>query len=221
MEVNVEMTYKTKSCPYCGKIYTWMETANHHYGSPLRVCSQCNKTFIDKSYKELACNEYAIDEVYKVEPISIFSVIIGLIFIALSILQATAPEDEVMFILFLLFGILLLGAGCYFIKKDISTYPSRCKQLEREISLSRKRLSNPEYARKLHSLGFYVPREYLKMNNLNAKSPAKTASGSSSSEHPPFTLSDSAKYAITVFIVVSVALVFVFLLNTAFTLSQK
>lgn len=207
------MTYKTKSCPYCGKTYAWMETTYRHYGSPLRVCSQCKKTFVDKSYQELACIDYGIADVKKIEPISLFSVIIGLIFIVLSILQATAPDDGGMFILFLLAGIFLLGAGCYFIKKDISTYPSRCKQLEREISLSRKRLSNPEYARKLHSLGFYVPREYLKVNNLNAESPAKTASGSSSSEHPPFTLSDSAKYAITVFIVVSVALVFVFLLN--------
>lgn len=207
------MTYKTKSCPYCGKTYAWMETTYRHYGSPLRVCSQCNKTFVDKSYQELACIDYGTADVHKIEPISVFSVIIGLIFIVLSTLQATAPDDGGMFILFLLSGIFLLCAGCYFVKKDISTYPSRCKQLEREISLSRKRLSNPEYARKLHSLGIDVPIDYLQGKNKNIECPAKSASSASFAQHPLFILSDSAKYAITVFIVVSVALVFVFLLN--------
>ena len=210
------MTYRTKSCPYCGKTYTWMETTYRHYGSPLRVCSQCKKTFVDKSYQELACIDYRTADVHKIEPISLFSVIVGILFIVLSLCQSSSPDDGGMFILFLLTGIFLFCAGCYSVKKDIFSYPSRCEQLEREIELSRKRLSNPEYALKLHSLGYDVPIEYLQVKNVNIERPWKSASGSSSAKCPPFKLSDSAKYAITVFIVVFVALVFLLLLNAAF-----
>ena len=216
MEVNVEMTYRTKSCPYCGKTYAWMETTYLHYGSPIRVCSQCKKTFVDKSYQELACIDYGTADVHKIEPISLFSVIVGILFIVLSLFKSSAPDDGGMFILFLLFVIFLFCSGCYFVKKDIISYPSRREQLECEIERSRKRLSNPEYARTLLSLGYDVPIEYLQVKNVNIERPGKSASGSSSAKCPPFKLSDSAKYAITVFIVVFVALVFLLLLNAAF-----
>lgn len=206
------MTYRTKSCPYCGNTYAWMETTYRHYGSPLRVCSQCKKTFVDKSYQELACIDYGTADVHKIEPISLFSVIVGILFIVLSLFKSSAPDDGGMFILFLLTGIFLFCAGFYSVKKNIISYPSRCEKLEREIALSRKRLSNPEYARKLHSLGYDVPIEYLQVKNVNIERPGK--SGSSSSKYS-FKLSDSGKFAITVFIVVSAALVFVFLLNAA------
>ena len=163
------MTYKTKSCPHCGQIYAWMETTHHRYGSPFRTCQQCKKTFIDNSYKELACLDYRRIKEKKVDPFSIFSSLMGLLFLVFALLQATDPDNGGMHILFLLVGVFMLFGGGFSISKDLSSYQSRCKQLEQEIARSKRRLSNPAYARSLADLGVDVPKEYLRTHPAKPK----------------------------------------------------
>lgn len=154
------MTYKTKSCPHCGKTYAWMETGRH-FGSPFRNCASCKNSFIDKDYIELACMPRGYGRQRKVTSFSITSPILGLIFIALGVYQTARGDSGGMDILFIAFGALFVFGGGYFIAKDISTHSERCKQLDRELRDSRKRLSDPFYAQSLVKIGVSVPPEFL------------------------------------------------------------
>ena len=138
-----------------------MDTTYRHYGSPFRICHRCQKTFVDRSYKELACLNYRNIKEKKIDPFSVFSSFIGLLFLVFALLQAADPENGGMHILFLIVGVFMLFGGGFSISKDLSSYQSRCKLLEQELARSKKRLSNPAYARSLVKLGIDVPKEYL------------------------------------------------------------
>lgn len=104
------MTYKTKSCPHCGKTYAWMETGRH-FGSPFRNCASCKNSFIDKDYIELACMPRGYGRQRKVTSFSITSPILGLIFIALGVYQTARGDSGGMDILFIAFGALFVLAA--------------------------------------------------------------------------------------------------------------
>lgn len=162
------MTYKTKSCPHCGKTYAWMEVGRH-LGSPFRNCISCRSTFVDKDYVELACMPLGYGRQRKVTFFSIVLPILGLIFIAAGSFQAACGDGGGMDILFIVFGAFFVFGGGYYISKDIATHSERCKQLEQELSLSKKRLSNPAYAKALASIGVDVPKEYLQPHPVKSK----------------------------------------------------
>lgn len=149
------MTYNTKSCPYCGKVYTFLDSTKYNYGSPFRTCGNCSKVFIDKSYHELACEPARRLKVKRVDSLSITSIIVGLLFALIGVVSAEyAP-------LFYLGGAFFIASGVYLLWKNIKDYPARCDSISRELELSKQRLSNPEYAKALLKLGHHVPREYL------------------------------------------------------------
>ena len=48
-------TYVTSKCPHCGTtIRAHRFQSEHDYGSPLRTCFYCNKSYVDKYYIEIA-----------------------------------------------------------------------------------------------------------------------------------------------------------------------
>ena len=50
------MGFVTKKCPHCG--HTWESRSSHdysdHFGSPIRMCYTCGRTYVDDEYIEPA-----------------------------------------------------------------------------------------------------------------------------------------------------------------------
>lgn len=150
------MTYTTKSCPHCGTVYQRLDSTRHYYGSPLRTCDKCRKTFVDKDYVEMACQEQIEYVPKRVNAIDYISIIVGIIILLISPLNTIDGDSSLMY-LFVGMGLLLLIGGVYMTVSDIRNYDKRCQEQEDELRKSEQRLSDPDYVMALLKIGYYVP----------------------------------------------------------------
>lgn len=153
-------TYYDKKCPHCGLKYAYWQPKNTAlYGSPFRVCSRCGKVFIDKMYKEIAVDGYNEYFLMKVQPFSIFAIVIGIILILVDVLGIKVYLAAVI-------GGIFLIAGIYFVISDIRDHEKRIAEYKKLKKESEDRLSDPEYAKALKELGYNVPSKYLDNQHL-------------------------------------------------------
>lgn len=152
------MKYTTKWCPHCGKTITFMDPTKHQYGSPFRTCPKCRKGFVDKSFIELACTFEHAEDIPRVTGLSIASIILGAIFLAVAFIRGINDSYGSVF---LIGGLLFLPLSIYSAYKDAKTYQHRVELFKTEMKESEARMSDPEYIRALLEIGYEVPTVYI------------------------------------------------------------
>ena len=155
----------TKKCPFCNRVYEQRVVGRFgqkltdedrwEYGSPLKICLNCRKIFLDTDYQELALVELRERDRERVRRSSVM--IVGVAVIAAILCVAAGQE-------YYSFGVLLVLMALAWALGDFIKYPRRMKKLEEEREASLKRLSDPAYARALSKAGYHVPAEYLGSN---------------------------------------------------------
>ncbi len=150
-------TYQKKKCPHCNFIYARHTFAGGRtkrngifYGSILRTCPQCRKSFVDKDYREIAIDGIKPEDKYHITPGSV--IIYGfLVFIGISCCVSYRQFA----------GLILVGIGTACLINEYLGYDKRQKSLEEERAASEKRLQVLPYALLLKKIGYQVPDQYL------------------------------------------------------------
>ena len=151
----------TKKCPYCGKVYEQRACGGFGrkplpedvwvYGSPMKLCANCKRIFIDKDVKELAITELRKSDTAKITANTRMLLPMGAL-VALLLYLLGQPT----------FAIVAAAVAVVYLAMDLGMYPMRMGKLKKERAASEKRLSDPEYARALQRAGIDVPERYLK-----------------------------------------------------------
>ena len=151
----------TKKCPYCGKVYEQRACGGFGrkplpedvwvYGSPMKLCANCKRIFIDKDVKELAITELRKSDTAKITANTRTLLPMGAL-VALLLYVLGQPT----------FAIVAAAVAVVYLAMDLGMYPMRMGKLRKEREASEKRLSDPDYARALKKAGIDVPEKYLK-----------------------------------------------------------
>ena len=151
----------TKKCPYCGKVYEQRACGGFGrkplpedvwvYGSPMKLCANCKRIFIDKDVKELAITELRKSDTAKITANTRMLLPMGAL-VALLLYLLGQPT----------FAIVAAAVAVVYLAMDLGMYPMRMGKLKKEREASEKRLSDPDYARALKKAGIDVPERYLK-----------------------------------------------------------
>ncbi|HWR23952.1 MAG TPA: hypothetical protein VN366_10820 [Feifaniaceae bacterium] len=150
------------NCPYCGRtIRIKSAKTEHAYGSPVRQCEFCKKTYIDRYYRELALEDADKIDRRKLAPKNAGMLLFGALLILLGYFLFPGEKDIIIRVLMMALGGLLALAAAFVIVTEYRTYDARMKFFEEELSESEKRLKDPEYAQKLKNAGYRVPERYL------------------------------------------------------------
>lgn len=153
------MTTKTKKCPHCYHAYVINDSYGSYYiGTPIRVCKNCGKNFIDKEFKELALTDVKPWDKLPVSANTAIAVI------GVGIMAFAAFKSSWNW-----FAIILIAIALYLLISDIVGYNGKIQWIEEERRASIKRLSDPQYADFLKELGYDVPDKFLKSTNCGFK----------------------------------------------------
>ena len=151
----------TKKCPYCGKVYEQRACGGFGrkplpedvwvYGSPMKLCANCKRIFIDKDVKELAITELRKSDTAKITANTKTLLPMGAL-VAVLLYVLGQPT----------FAIVAAAVAVVYLAMDLGMYPMRMGKLRKEREASEQRLSDPDYARALKKAGIDVPERYLK-----------------------------------------------------------
>ena len=154
----------TKKCPYCGKMYEQRTCGGFGrksapedvwvFGSPMKLCPNCKRIFIDMDVKELAITEPRKSDTAKITANTRMLLPVGAL-VALLLVLLGQPT----------FAIVAAGVAVVYLMMDLALYPMRMNKLKKERAASEARLSDPEYARALKKAGIDVPEKYLNEGN--------------------------------------------------------
>lgn len=157
----MSMQHLTKKCPYCGRIYEQRSYGSVGrkpapedawvYGSPMKLCGNCKRIFIDKDVKELAITELRKSDTAKITANTKMLLPMGAL-VAVLLYLLGQPT----------FAIVAAAVAVVYLAMDLGMYPMRMGKLKKERAASEKRLSDPDYARALKKAGIDVPERYLK-----------------------------------------------------------
>ena len=157
----MSMQHLTKKCPYCGRIYEQRSYGSVGrrpapedawvYGSPMKLCGNCKRIFIDMDVKELAITELRKSDTAKITASTRTLLPMGAL-VALLLYVLGQPT----------FAIVAAAVAVVYLAMDLGMYPMRMGKLKKERAASEKRLSDPDYARALKKAGIDVPERYLK-----------------------------------------------------------
>ena len=157
----MSMQHLTKKCPYCGRIYEQRSYGSVGrkpapedawvYSSPMKLCGNCKRIFIDMDVKELAITELRKSDTAKITASTRTLLPMGAL-VALLLYVLGQPT----------FAIVAAAVAVVYLAMDLGMYPMRMGKLKKEREASEKRLSDPDYARALKKAGIDVPERYLK-----------------------------------------------------------
>lgn len=149
-----------KNCPFCKKTYeqrsyaVWGRQPTDEdrwlFGTPLLLCPNCGKLFIDKDRQELALTGPRKQDRAVIGPASLRIALMGAILGAVLLIARQTP-----------LGLIAFTVALATLVADAALYPTRKRKLDNELAASRKRLSDPEYALALKRAGYDIPDRYL------------------------------------------------------------
>ena len=149
-----------KNCPFCRKVYeqrsyiSWgkdpLDEERWLFGTPLVLCPNCGKLFIDKDRQELAITGPRRQDTAVIGPASIRLGLLGAVLGAIFLIAGQTA-----------LGLIALCVAAATLAADAALFPTRRRKLENERIASEKRLSDPEYALALKRAGYEIPEKYL------------------------------------------------------------
>lgn len=154
------MKQLTKTCPHCGMVAEqraigrWGHKLQPEdywaYGSPLKMCRNCQKLYIDKDYRELAITPLRS---YDKAPLTSSTYLLVMTGVILGGVFYLAGQTAI--------ACIAGGVAVMYTIADLAFFPTRLKKLEKEKAASEKRMSDPQYAQALKNSGFDIPDQYL------------------------------------------------------------
>lgn len=149
LEEATEKASKMGKCPFCSTEIPLRKTEKLlDYGNVIKRCPHCNNYFYDKRVKELALTGITNDDRKLVRK--------G----ARNVLSVGIFELSIGFVLLMIFGFKylffigfiwsILGIICTI--QDILSHKTRLELLEKELIISKNRMSLPQYAERVMSL---------------------------------------------------------------------
>lgn len=151
--------YITKRCPHCRTVYIRNMPQNMPlYGSPVRVCKTCNKTFIDKDFQELSITGMPSDYEYPDVGTTMFSLLIPIILAAVFITKCIMKYSTTLLVLSIIsVSIIVIMLVIEFSPKSLSKTKQKYDQ---EYEASKKRMQDPEYVEILKKIGYPIHPGY-------------------------------------------------------------
>lgn len=150
------------SCPYCGAQIRGYDTRIVKYGSPLKKCTGCGGTYIDRRFNEIEAEGPRLEDL--TAGTGIKAMILGIAAIVVCggfTLYTVKVRDyySLKMVVCMILGAVVFIAGLV----DMIQVKSgaRSKKLDKYRAESRERLMNREYAGMLAEAGYDVPAEYL------------------------------------------------------------
>ena len=156
-------------CSGCGVKLSIVEQGRvHRYGSPIRQCPRCARSYVDRNYHEIEIEGIRESDISlkKSLGITLFCLILCIACVAAIIFLYAYRSPNAIFVkkptVFIL-GALLFGLGFFVMVGDTVKIltGARKRELEKERQESVKRLSNREYVLMLQQLGYKIPEKYL------------------------------------------------------------
>ena len=157
----MSLSYMEVTCPSCGA--KKKENCNSWgYGSPIKICPDCNTEFIDRRFTEPAVE--GLDR-RSTDPslyfkgmllMLVFTVICSAILYYMHTFSGRFPTKLIFCIGGGILGTILCGIMFFRIKFGFAD-----KENNAYLEESESRLQNREYAEKLRSYGYNVPEKYL------------------------------------------------------------
>ncbi len=139
---------RRKMCPNCKKVLAVNDSA--HYGSPLRQCGHCGKTYKDTDYREIAVEGIRPNDDKVLAPGLLVIALIGLGIWVYDLIRNEYGIEVFLIVFFVLIPLY-----------HVLTAKRRLKKLCEETVQSENRLKNPAYALLLKNMGYDVPEKYL------------------------------------------------------------
>lgn len=146
-----------KKVPICGQCGTELgenyyyssKTQWHRYGSPLQECPACGRISRNYRYIEIELQGIRFEDKIGFSPLSLIHAIIhgG---VGSLLLKNDCRE-----------GLVFIGVAIMLIVIELHGCKKHRKMLMEEALLSKKRMSDPIYAKKLQMIGYRVPEHYL------------------------------------------------------------
>lgn len=138
-------------CPHCKGIVESGKNRQRQYGSPIRTCPRCGRTYLDDNFAEAGLLS---EKEVKERAFSWFSIIVVLMggfFLFFGIKELTVS--------LIALGIILVALGLFSIISNLKYEPSEDEKFQNELRESKQRLSNPQYVIALYELGYSIPSE--------------------------------------------------------------
>lgn len=153
-------TYHTIKCPHCKNVVEFSVGKPKHYGSPFRICKNCGHEYVDTNYVEAAL-------LTKSSFLMSFSWLgfILRIFISLTLIVWTIDAYGFDFDLL---AIAVIGVGIALLISPIKQFIAliryvslKDEKFNKELEVSKIRLSDPQYVIALWKAGAHVTYELL------------------------------------------------------------
>lgn len=165
------MQYISKMCPHCKKAYSVLQPkGTGFYGSPIRKCENCGKSFVDRDFREIAAQGVRKVDTRRLSLATVFSSC-GFLVMGICAIGMYINGESLLFsgqsVWTLVLGAISIIIALYLCISEIRGYNERQEYLAEERKRSEERLSNYQYARLLDELAFYVPPKYLNPESEN------------------------------------------------------
>lgn len=145
--------YYSIRCPHCKQVVESGKDRQQQYGSPLRTCRYCGKTYYDPNFIEAGL----LNEVdFKKLPwswVNIGWLAMGAVFLFLGMQKSISVG--------VIAGIALIAFGLIPFIRKLTYNPNADKSLQMAIQESNQRLKNPHYVIALSKVGCEVPSVLL------------------------------------------------------------
>lgn len=154
------MGYSEMNCPHCGKMNRESCNANM-YGSPIRICKNCGKKYVDRRYTEPALTGFdrkSTDPTLYAKGAAIFAAgfVFTLCWVLVSIYKMGRYSIKMAGTSVICLIGLIMCIVC-FIRIKTGT---AAKENQKYLEESENRLMNKEYVRELIENGIDVPEKY-------------------------------------------------------------
>ncbi len=154
------ITYQTKKCPHCGKVYSNRSVHGPDAKEKLLVfgplfvkCNSCGQMFRDSDAVELAVMD---PPKFYLEKFHLNTILLSTMLTVFGFVAVSSADNAIGAML------LLLRLAALLLLLDYLRYKRNLATVERERAASVRRLKqDPIYAMVLKASGFNVPQEYL------------------------------------------------------------
>lgn len=149
-------------CPSCGRLVCKFVVGDYRYGSPIKTCPKCKTEYINPVIHEIEVDGSSPDafDIKKLLLVIVMGIVFIIIAAAFFYFEVTRKgyyhTSNIAIIAISAIAVIYALGNILFIKTGI-----KAKWTEGKRQESVKRMSDAEYALKLKTFGYDVPKKYL------------------------------------------------------------
>lgn len=160
--MSTDILHADGECPYCyTKISCYLKN-EYKFGSPIRSCKKCGKSYVDSRYHEIAIDgfpQWELSLKFNVKRILIGIVIFIIGFLFLYFERNHLGFYHLSYYIIMFMGVLVVIFSLVDIIRIITG--AKAKKFENLRIQSVERLNDKGYVQQLISIGYRIPNEFL------------------------------------------------------------